>query len=206
MDFRSSFWRCRWTPDLSVTWVQTPRMRVLPVTSAARLCDNAGFRFCRTHVLNTAVVGSSRDFSLHVATGSNRPCCTVPPDDSARLLMFWVHSLYIANCCDTSTHLHVRVTSVVRCCLAAPSGDRVCPRIFLTRGFHLAVHVWEGMSGSGQFNVLLVNASFMDSTLCRETRNSNFTVSALPDCVRLKGLELVSATFRNECFVVMPSS
>ena len=147
---------------------------------AARLCDNAGFRFCRTHVLNTAVVGSSRDFSLHVATESNRPCCTVHPDDSACPL-FWVHSLYIANFCDTSTHLHVRVTSMVWCCLAAPSRDRVCPRIFLTHGFHLAVHVWEGMSGSGQFNVLLEKASFMDWTPCRETRNSNFTVSALPD-------------------------
>ena len=95
------------------------------------------FRFCRTHVLNTAVVGTSRDFSLHVATGSIRPCYAVHPDDSACPL-FWVHSLYIANCCDTSTHLHVRVTSVVQCCLAALSGDSVCPRIFLTHGFHLA--------------------------------------------------------------------
>ena len=106
-----------------------------------RPCDNVGFRFCWTHVLNTAVVGTSRDFSLHVATGSNRPCYAVHPDDSACPLMFWVHSLYIANCCDTSTHLHVRVTSVVRCCLAAPSGNSVCPRIVLTHGFHLAACV-----------------------------------------------------------------
>ena len=104
---------------------------------AARLCDNAGFRFCRTHVLSTAVVGTSRDFSLHVATGSNRPCYAVHPDDSACPL-FWVHSLCIANFCDTSTHLHVRVTSMVPCCLEAPSGDSVCPRIFLTHGYHLA--------------------------------------------------------------------
>ena len=68
------------------------------------------------------------------------------------------------------------------------------------------LNVWEGMSGGGQFNVLLVNPSFMDWTPCRWTRNSNFTVSALPDCVRLKGLEVVSATIRNECLVVMPSS
>ena len=62
------------------------------------------------------------------------------------------------------------------------------------------------MSGSGQFNVLLVNSSFMECTPCKGTPESNFTVSALPDCVRLEGLCVVSATFMTECFVVMPSS
>ena len=72
----------------------------------------------RTYELDAANVGSSsRDFSLHFATGSNRPCCAVHPDDSACPLMFSVHSLYIAKFCDTSTRLHVRVTSMDQCCL-----------------------------------------------------------------------------------------
>ena len=48
--------------------------------------------------------------------------------------MFWVHSLYIAK---ISTHQR----QMVRCCLMAPSGDNVCPRIFLPHGFHLAACV-----------------------------------------------------------------
>ena len=62
------------------------------------------------------------------------------------------------------------------------------------------------MSGSGQFNVLFVHPSLMDWTPCWETRTSNFTVSALPDCVRLVLLEEVSATSRMDCFVVARSS
>ena len=52
--------------------------------------------------------------------------------------MFWVHSLYIAKVCDTSSHLHVRVTSMVRSCLVGHSGDNVGLRIFLTHGLHFA--------------------------------------------------------------------
>ena len=135
---------------------------------AARLDDNAGFRNFRTYDLNTANVGSSRDFSHHVARGSNRPCYAVHPDDSACPFMFWVHSSYIAKVCDTLSHLHVRVTSMVRCCLVAHSGDNVCLRIFLTRGLHLAAGMGRHV---GQWTVQcdpresLVDTSLGDSNV-----------------------------------------
>ena len=65
------------------------------------------------------------------------------------------------------------------------------------------LQVWEDMSGSGQFNVILVNPSW---TPRWRTRTSIFAVSALPDCVGLESLEEVSATLRIECFVVTRSS
>ena len=111
-----------------------------------------GLRYFRTHGMNTANVVSFRDFCPYVATGSNRPCYVVHPDDNAFPLMLWVHGLY-AKVCGSSTRLHVCATSWVRCCLVAHSGDNVCLRTLLTHGFHLA-------AGMG---VLLVNPSLMDS-------------------------------------------
>ena len=143
--------------------------------------------------------------SLQVVTGPNCLCCALHPEDSASPVMLWVHSLYIAKVCETSSHLHVRETLMVRCCLVAHFGDDECLKIFLTRGLHL-LQFWEDMSGCGQFNVLLVSPSLMDWTSRWETQTSNFTVSALPDCVRLESLEEISATFRIECFVVTRSS
>ena len=182
---------------------------------AARLCDNAGFRFCRTHVLSTAVVGTSRDFSLHVATGSNRPCCAVHPDDSACPLIFWVHRLRIANFCDTSTHLHVRVTSLVRCCLAAPSGDSVCPRIFLTlvwqaslmtksRSFHLAACVGRHV---GRWTVLCApREPFVHGpdTLPRDSK-LEFHSQCAAELRQAQGPGGGERTIRKERFVVRPS-
>ena len=52
----------------------------------------------------------------HVATGSIRRCCAVHPGDSACPLMFQVHNLNIANACGTPSQMHVRVTSMARCC------------------------------------------------------------------------------------------
>ena len=235
MVFRSSCCRCRWTLDLShmacttrmwfppvtsafvVPWrisLDSGLLAILPVGAlksetsavcAARPDNNAGFVNVGTHHLNTANVGStSPDFSRHVATGSNRPCWAVHPDDSACPLTFRVHSLHIAKVRDTSTHLHVRVTSLDRCCHVAHSGNNVCLRI-LSRIVFALLQVFEGMSGSGQFNELFVNPSFMDWTPCWEARTLNFTVSALSDCVRPESLEEKSATFRIECFVVARS-
>ena len=103
---------------------------------AARPGDNAGFVNVGTHHLNTANVGStSRDFSRHVATGSNRPCCAVHPDDSACPPMFWVHSVHISKVRDTSTHLHLRVMSLDRCCLV---WKQSLSQDFLTHGLCLA--------------------------------------------------------------------
>ena len=41
------------------------------------------------------------------------------PGDGACPLMSPVHSLGIANVCDTASHMHVRVMSMIWCCLAA---------------------------------------------------------------------------------------
>ena len=206
--FRSSFCRCCWTPDLSVTWPELrecgflsrhqpwlchgerARQRVarcLPrrcsetepsAVYAARLGDDADFRNFRTYDLNTANAGSFRVISLHVATGPNCPLCAVHPEDSACPLMFWVYSLYIAKVCDTSSHLHVRETSMVRCCLVAHSGDNGCLRIFLKRGRHCAADMgrrggqWTVQCAARESLVTGLDTSLGDS--------SNFTASALP--------------------------
>ena len=65
---------------------------------------------------------------------------------------------------------------------------------------------WEGMSGSGQLSVVLVDPSFIYWTPRRVTRKSNFTVSTLPDCIRLESLEEVERNIQDRCFGVMRSS
>ena len=105
---------------------------------AARFGDNAGCHNFRTHGLNTAKVGSLRAFCLHVATRSNRHCGAVYSGDSTCPLVSWVRGLYIAKVRVTLSHMHVRVTSTFRCCLAAHSRDNDCLWIFLTHGCHFA--------------------------------------------------------------------
>ena len=63
---------------------------------------------------NTANVDSLRDISVHVATKSPRRCCAGHFGDSACPLMFQVHSLNIAKVCDTLSHVHLRVTSMIQ--------------------------------------------------------------------------------------------
>ena len=51
-------------------------------------------------------------------------------------------------------------------------------------------------------NACLLSSGCTAGTPCWETRALNFTVIALPDCVRLESLEKGNTTFRTECFVV----
>ena len=96
-----------------------------------------------------------------------RRCCIGHLGDSACPFMFQVHSLNIAKVCHTVSHMHVSVTSMIRCRLAAHLGDNICRRIFQTNGFLTLLQEWERMPDSGQLRVLVVRLSSVDWTLGR---------------------------------------
>ena len=77
---------------------------------------------------------------------------TLPQDDFGVVVQFFPGSLNIARVGDTLSHMHVRVTSMIQCCLVAHFGYNVC---LVMRGSHFATSV----------SVLLVSLSSMDWTL-----------------------------------------
>ena len=87
--------------------------------------------------------GSSRDVSLPVTTGSHRPCYSEHLHDSACPL-FWMHNLHIAKVSDTSSHMHVRVTMVIRRFFAARFGGDAGSQTFRLHGLNTANLVSSG--------------------------------------------------------------
>ena len=84
-------------------------------------------------------MSSSRDFSPPAATEPQLPCYAVRFDDSAcPLKMFWVRNSYTAKVSETSSHLHVRATLMVRWFIAAHFGRRAGSQIFRLRGLNTA--------------------------------------------------------------------
>ena len=104
-------------------------------------------------------------------------------------LLFCVHSLYIEKVCDTSSRMHVRVTSMDRWCLVAHSGDNACLRIFLTRLLHLAAgmgrHVgqWTVQRAPGESLVHGLDTLLGDSHAELRSQCAAFGQSGRPTCV-----------------------
>ena len=69
--------------------------------------------------------------------------------------MFWMQNLYIVKVSDTSSHMHVRVTMVIRCFFAAHFGGLNTANVGSSRDKSLHTQEWESMRDSGLLSIFL---------------------------------------------------